>query len=108
MTLTEFAVKIHAQIAREFIVKEKENCFAIQVPFMFPDGDHFVIVMRQNSRKEWEFSDKGHTLMHLSFDGSDEKLFSDENYGEFCTTLKNHGMENRDGVLVRKATEEYF
>lgn len=40
--------------------------YAIHVPFTFPDGDHYVIVLRK-AGDSWYLTDEGHTLMHLSY-----------------------------------------
>lgn len=40
--------------------------YHVNTPFTFDDGDEFVILLKNVSRK-WLLSDEGHTLMHLSY-----------------------------------------
>lgn len=41
--------------------------YQVATPFMFDDGDHFVIVLKCVDGS-WVFSDEGHTMMRVSFD----------------------------------------
>ncbi len=43
------------------------NRYLVQVPFTFTDGDHYVVILRQEGQK-WILSDEGHTFMHLSYE----------------------------------------
>jgi hypothetical protein len=41
--------------------------YLVRTPFTFPDGDHYVIVLRRSPDGAWYVTDEGHTLMHLSY-----------------------------------------
>jgi hypothetical protein len=80
-----------------------QSALRVETPFTFPDGDRLVIRLRdQNGVYEW--TDLGHTLMHLSYD-IDYDALSSGRRGELLEhTLTRLGLENRDGELVLAAT----
>ena len=65
---TDFKQKVCDQIR---VVPEGMDRYRIFTPFLFEDGDHLAIVLK-NQREKWLLSDEGHTYMHLTYD-LDEK-----------------------------------
>ena len=64
-----------AELEREFKRKISEEIdvehegidrYVVYTPFMFDDGDHFVIVLKKHDDR-WRFMDEGHTFMHMSY-----------------------------------------
>jgi hypothetical protein len=53
------------------LVSEGMNRYQVLTPFQFEDGDHLVIVLKQEN-SHWLLSDEGHTYMHLTY-SLDEK-----------------------------------
>ena len=47
--------------------------FRVSAPFMFEDGDHLVVVLKDESG-QWFLSDEGHTYMHLTYDVDEQDL----------------------------------
>ena len=45
---------------------QRDGCWVVETPFDFRDGDHFVLVLKQDG-PDWILTDEGHTLMHLSY-----------------------------------------
>jgi uncharacterized protein DUF1828 len=81
-----------------------ENVVRIEAPFTFADGDHLVIrLRRQNSSYEW--TDLGHTLMHLSYDMDYDAITSGKRGQLLESSLLRAGLQNRDGELVLEATD---
>ncbi len=79
--------------------------FIIYTPFMFDDGDHFVVVLK-NVAGRWVLTDEGHTLMHVSYDeinvshGTRKKIIDQ--------TLENFGMTHESGELRLDVPETAF
>jgi hypothetical protein len=72
------------------------NGYAVYTPFMFDDGDHFVVLLKKGAGG-WYFTDNGHTLMHLSYADLD---LSSGTRGKFVEeTLTLHGVDNKSGEL---------
>lgn len=58
-----FREKVSAEIELE---QEGLDRYIVYTPFMFDDGDHFVVVLRHENGA-WTLTDEGHTFMHLSY-----------------------------------------
>ena len=47
--------------------------FRVSTPFMFEDGDHLVVVLKDRKRPVVPV-DEGHTYMHLTYDVDEQDL----------------------------------
>lgn len=89
------------------ITQEGDNRLAIDTSFGFDDGDSYVIVFKKIGEERF-FTDEGHTLMHLSYHGLDDLLYSGQRNTQFQAILDKHGMEDLDGELRLYATGEDY
>jgi len=79
--------------------------FVVYTPFMFDDGDHFVIILKRLTNR-WIFTDEGHTFMHMSYDEIDvshgtRKSIIDQ-------TLLNFNVINESGEFCLEVPDEAF
>jgi hypothetical protein len=89
------------------IQPEGNDRFVVSTPFRFEDGDHFVIVMKQESGN-WILTDEANTMMHLSYE-LDDDIGEDSNRGEIiANSLAGFSVENRGGELVIPVAEDRF
>ena len=108
MTITaigrEFAEKVAAEVRLE---AEGENRYRVFTPFRFGDGDHLVIVLKQENGG-WVLSDEAHTCMRISFetDGQDWSLGARRR--AVADALSEFGVEDRDGELRLAVQDERF
>ncbi len=65
----DFRNKINEKIS---LLPEGIGRFRVLTPFLFDDGDHLAIVLKQNN-SHWVLSDEGHTYMHLTYSDLDER-----------------------------------
>ncbi len=72
----------------------------IDVPFHFPDGDGFVIHVRDLGDGRLEITDKANTYMHLSYHTDVEKLRDGTRAALLERIRLRHHIEDRDGELV--------
>lgn len=79
--------------------------FIVHTPFMFDDGDHFVVVLRRDAER-WILTDEGHTLMHLTYGGVD--LAKGSRARIVDESLAAHGVENKRGELILDVPNEEF
>lgn len=71
MNPTELLSQLRSKVSSEIdIESEGLGRYIVYTPFMFDDGDHYVVILRKHG-DEWMLSDEGHTLMHLSYSGLD-------------------------------------
>ncbi len=75
------------------------NRYLVQVPFTFADGDHYVVILRQEGQK-WILSDEGHTFMHLSYELREREYEAGNRRKIIDEVLTSYQIENKDGELV--------
>ena len=59
------------------LVSEGTGRYRVFSPFMFPDGDHVVLILKREE-SGWVLSDEGHTMMHLSYRMKDQDPHSEK------------------------------
>jgi hypothetical protein len=59
------------------LVSEGTDWYRVFSPFMFPDGDHVVLVLKREE-SGWVLSDERHTMMHLSYRMKDQDPHSEK------------------------------
>jgi len=85
--------------------REGLNRYIVETPFTFDDGDHYVVVLRSVAG-QWELSDEGHTIMHLSYEPIELNKGS---YKEIIVnTVSAFGLANKEGELVLTIPETRF
>ena len=87
------------------IEKEGVGRYIVYTPFMFDDGDHFIVVLVQK-QDEWFLTDEGHTLMHLSYSDIDVETGTRARIIE--ESLCTHGVQNENGEFLLKIADEDF
>ena len=92
----DFKRKVCAAIRVE---PEGINRFRVFSPFMFDDGDHLAIVLRQEAN-QWILGDEGHTYMHLSYDLDEQSLQTGTRASLIANALSAFEVEDREGELV--------
>ena len=100
----DFRKKVCDKISLE---QEGVNRFRVFAPFLFEDGDHLAIVLKQEG-PQWLLSDEGHTYMHLTYD-LEEKDFQKGNRQKIISNaLSLFQVEDRDGELILPVPEQQF
>ena len=67
MNTAELQKEFKQKVCEEIDVEpEGLTRFVVHTPFMFDDGDHFVIIMKKSADR-WILTDEGHTFMHMSY-----------------------------------------
>lgn len=103
---SDLLVEFRNKVSREIdIEQEGLDRFIIYSPFMFDDGDHFVVILRKK-HNGWYFTDEGHTLMHLSYTNVDIQKGTRGKIVE--ESLIAHGVTNNDGELLLEVPNESF
>jgi hypothetical protein len=83
------------------------NRYLVQIPFTFTDGDHYVVILRQEGQ-QWVLSDDGHTFMHLSYELREMEFEEGNRRKRIDEVLSSYQIENRDGELVLTIPLERF
>ena len=59
---------MNINLTENLIKKKTDSLLLVEVPFCFPDGDHYQIYIKIMSNGTIRVSDMGHTLMRLSYE----------------------------------------
>lgn len=57
------------------VVKRPDNVMMLDTPFSYPDGDRYPIYLSETGTGGMRLSDRGHTLMHLSYESDIDSMF---------------------------------
>lgn len=94
---SELSQALGAVVEVERVTDDESRVFA---PFTFPDGDQLVIRARQLPEGGLEWTDVGHTFMHLSYWMDVETLGKGARGRLLDQTIGRFGAQDRDGELV--------
>ena len=81
------------------LTSEGINRFRVSTPFLFDDGDHLAIVLKQDNGG-WLLSDEGHTYMHLTYDLDEKDLQRGTRQKIISNALSVFGAEDREGEII--------
>ncbi len=87
------------------LVSEGTGRYRVFSPFMFPDGDHVVLILKREE-SGWVLSDEGHTMMHLSYRMKDQDPHSEKRKEIINSILAEHGIEERNGEFICPVQDE--
>ncbi len=100
----DFREKVCAKIG---LTPEGMHRFRVFTPFLFDDGDHLAIVLKQEDDR-WLLSDEGHTYMHLSYDLDERELQRGTRQQIVTSALSTFGVEDREGELILPVEDERY
>ncbi len=100
----DFRQKVSAKIR---LAAEGTERFRVFTPFLFEDGDHLSIVLK-NEGARWVLSDEAHTYMRLTYDIDEKDLHSGTRQKIISNTLSTFRIEDRDGELVLDVSDERY
>lgn len=86
---------------------EGTNRFRVFTPFMFNDGDHLAIVLKQDQGK-WILSDEGHTLMHLTYELDEKDLRGGGRQKIIANALSAFAVDEREGELLIPIEDDHY
>lgn len=111
MNLTSIKDEFKGRVSEQIDIEQVgEGRFLVVTPFRFEDGDHYVIVLKQEDGR-WILTDEASTLMHLSYWVDDKPLESSAigNRKEIMdSSISAFLVQNRDGELFIPVTESRF
>lgn len=100
----EFKEKVCDRIR---LVSEGVNRYQVFTPFQFEDGDHLVIVLKQEN-SHWCLSDEGHTYMHLTYSLDEKDLRRGTRQKIISNALSMFTVNDREGELAIEIKEDRY
>jgi len=101
---SDFKEKVCEQLQ---LISEGIGRYRIHTPFSFDDGDHIVAVLKKDNG-HWLISDEGHTLMHLTYEIDEGRLYSGKRQKIISNALSMFSVEDKEGELVIKIAEDKY
>ena len=89
------------------IVSEGMHRYRVLTPFVFEDGDHLGIVLKQENER-WLLTDEGNTFMRLTYDIDEEDLRRGNRQKIISNALSAFDVRERDGELISEITEDRY
>jgi Domain of unknown function DUF1828 len=89
------------------LVSEGMNRYQVFTPFQFEDGDHLVIVLKQENA-HWLLSDEGHTYMHLTYRLDEKDLYRGTRQKIITNALSMFTVSDRGGELALEIKEDRY
>ena len=89
------------------LVSEGVNRYQVFTPFQFEDGDHLVIVLKQEN-SHWLLSDEGHTYMHLTYSLDEKDLRRGTRQKIISNALSMFTVNDREGELAIEIKEDRY
>jgi len=100
MSVTTITQNFRQKVCEQVRVEtEGIDRYRVFTPFLFEDGDHLVIVLK-NENGRWVLSDEGHTFMHLTYDLDEKDLKNGGRQKIISNSLAAFSIEDRNGELI--------
>lgn len=100
----DFKNKVCAEIS---LRSEGLRRYRVFNPFRFEDGDHLVILLREENGN-WILSDEGHTFMHLTYYMEEKEFQRGTRQKIIANTLSAFNIQDREGELIIKIENNLF
>lgn len=106
MTTADIVRSFREKVGREIDLEaEGVDRYIVYTPFMFDDGDHFVVILRRENER-WILTDEAHTFMHLSY--SEVDLSQGTRAKIIDQALSGNRVESRAGELKLAVADDAF
>ena len=80
-----------------------DGVLMLESPFTFPDGDHYPIYLSDTLTGGVQLSDRGHTLMHVSYEHDVDVFYEGARASLREQIVRDGGIEERDGIFSVEA-----
>ena len=81
------------------IHRRGDDVLMMESPFAFPDGDHFPIYLSETVGGGVKLSDRGHTLMHASYEHDVELFYEGARASLREQIVRESGIEEKEGIF---------
>lgn len=83
--------------------RRHDDVLMLESPFTFPDGDHYPIYLSETPAGGVELSDRGHTLMHVSYDHDVDSFYEGARASLREQIVRESGIDEDEGVFSIEA-----
>ena len=79
--------------------RRHDDVLMLESPFTFPDGDHYSIYLTETSSAGVKLSDRGHTLMHVSYEHDVDSFYEGARATLREQIVRESGIDEEDGIF---------
>ena len=79
--------------------RRHDDVLMLESPFTFPDGDHYPIYLSETSSGGVKLSDRGHTLMHVSYDHDVDTFYEGARASLREQIVRENGIDEEEGIF---------
>ena len=79
--------------------RRHDDVLMLESPFTFPDGDHYPIYLSETPSGGVKLSDRGHTLMHVSYDHDVDSFYEGAHASLREQIVRESGIDEEDGIF---------
>ena len=85
--------------AEVLIHRREDDMLMVETPFAFPDGDHFPIYLTEESGGVIRLSDRGHTMIHVSYEHEVDLFYDGARSSLREQIVREYGLQEEEGVF---------
>ena len=79
--------------------RRHDDVLMLESPFTYPDGDHYPIYLTESPGGAVKLSDRGHTLMHVSYEHDVDSFYEDARATLREQIVRESGIDEEDGIF---------
>ena len=79
--------------------RRHDDVLMLESPFTFPDGDHYPIYLSETSSGGVKLSDRGHTLMHVSYEHDVDSFYEGARATLREQIVRESGIDEEEGIF---------
>ena len=79
--------------------RRHDDVLMLESPFTFPDGDHYPIYLSETPGGSVKLSDRGHTLMHVSYEHDVDSFYEGARASLREQIVRETGIDEEEGIF---------
>ena len=87
--------------------RRHDDVLMLESPFTFPDGDHYPIYLSETPGGGVKLSDRGHTLMHVSYEHDVDTFYEGARASLREQIVRESGIDEEEGIFSMEAPPDY-
>ena len=87
--------------------RRHDDVLMLESPFTFPDGDHYPIYLSETPGGGVKLSDRGHTLMHVSYEHDVDSFYEGARASLREQIVRESGIDEEEGVFAMEAPPDH-
>lgn len=88
------------------VERRPDGALMLRAPFRYPDGDEYPVHIAEAGPARWRLSDRGHTLMRLSYEHNVDSLMDGPRGALVERIVAENGLHWQGGALCLDAAAD--